>query len=98
MNIATEKAKLIRVRDHAQEIGDVNEVERYIAVLVIANIFWLAITSRPVAQHFGVIVPVLAITWSDHITVHKAADKYYVNGLLNATVSLITQRDGDNML
>ena len=34
MNIATEKAKLIRIRDHAQEIGDVNEVERYTAVAV----------------------------------------------------------------
>lgn len=34
MNIATEKAKLIRIRDHAQEIGDVDEVERYTAVPV----------------------------------------------------------------
>lgn len=33
MNIATEKAKLIRIRDHAQETGDVNEVEKYVAVL-----------------------------------------------------------------
>ena len=37
MNIATEKAKLVRIRDHAQEIGDVNEIERYIAVLVVVN-------------------------------------------------------------
>ena len=35
MNIATEKAKLVRIRDHAQEIGDENEVERYVAVLVV---------------------------------------------------------------
>lgn len=32
MNIATEKAKLIRIRDHAHEIGDVNEAERYAAL------------------------------------------------------------------
>ena len=51
MNIATEKAKLIRVRDHAQEIGDVNEVERYIAVLVIPATSSLAVTSGLVGQH-----------------------------------------------
>ena len=30
MNIATEKARLTRERDHAQEVGDVNEIERYV--------------------------------------------------------------------
>lgn len=30
MNIATEKAKLVRIRDHAQEVGDEDEVERYV--------------------------------------------------------------------
>ncbi len=29
MNIAAEKARLTRERDHAQEVGDVNEIERY---------------------------------------------------------------------
>ncbi|KAL3144358.1 hypothetical protein ABBQ32_004113 [Trebouxia sp. C0010 RCD-2024] len=28
MNIATEKAKLVRIRDHAQEVGDDEEIER----------------------------------------------------------------------
>ncbi len=30
MNIAAEKARLTRERDHAQEVGDVNEIERYV--------------------------------------------------------------------
>ena len=29
MNIAAEKARLTRERDHAQEVGDINELERY---------------------------------------------------------------------
>ena len=29
MNIAAEKARLTRERDHAQEVGDINEIERY---------------------------------------------------------------------
>ena len=28
MNIATEKAKLVRIRDHAQEIGNLDDVEK----------------------------------------------------------------------
>ena len=28
MNIVAEKARLVRERDHAQEVGDVNEIER----------------------------------------------------------------------
>ena len=44
MNIATEKAKLIRVRDHAQEIGDVDEVDRYIALLLVATTCRLAVS------------------------------------------------------
>ena len=30
MNRATEKAKLVRIRDHAQEVGDDEEAERYV--------------------------------------------------------------------
>ncbi len=30
VNIAAEKARLTRERDHAQEVGDVNEIERYV--------------------------------------------------------------------
>ena len=30
MNIAAEKARLTRERDHAQEVGDSNEIERYV--------------------------------------------------------------------
>lgn len=43
MNIATEKAKLIRFRDHAQEIGDVNEAERYAALPSGSRYMWVSI-------------------------------------------------------
>ena len=33
MNIAAEKARLLRHRDHAQEVGNLNDVDRYAFVL-----------------------------------------------------------------
>ncbi len=40
INIAAEKARLLRERDHAQEVGDVNDIERYVQPVEMYSAEW----------------------------------------------------------
>lgn len=98
MNIATEKAKLVRIRDHAQEVGDDEEIERYLQPLHACGghahawvtstiIAWSHPAIKPVAAGCQASVPKVRRLWGTWK--HSALSCVCLNWLLISNVAII---------